>query len=240
MADIVKHVGRLKNSDRRCVVVFNQIPGREDHALVVDTDSLTPRLHDALMGVVTSKEGQSENQLSNILSRRFMPDDNIDVLNTLHYAGRLMATPVDNVLLYPKPNNPVPLSQVLEYLNASSPQKLEEITEKFNRIAVNQQTTRDEEVFGLAKNLIIEAELLEETAKSKREQAYKMVPSLRARTLVEEKVQTSTVNATDEVIIKQMDDHFRRVEQREADPNAPKTIDEAKRKPGRPVGTTKK
>lgn len=236
MADFIKHIGRLKNSDRRCVVVFTQIPGRETHALVVDTDSLQPRLHDALMGVVTSKEGQSENQLSNILSRRLMPDDNVDVLNTLHYNGKLMATPIENVILYPKPNNPVPLTQVLEYLNAKTPEKVEEITDKFNRIAANQQTSRDEENYSVARNLIIEAELLEDTARSKREQAYKMVPSLRAKTVVESPILADM----DHILKSQVEAHFDRVIERENDPDAPKTVEEAKRKPGRPTGTTKK
>ena len=42
-----KHIGRIANTDQRVVVVFMQIPGKDDHALVVSTDNLPERFHQA-------------------------------------------------------------------------------------------------------------------------------------------------------------------------------------------------
>ena len=46
MAEMVKHVGRIKNTDRKCVVAFRYIYDEKgnitdrDHCLVIDADAL--------------------------------------------------------------------------------------------------------------------------------------------------------------------------------------------------------
>jgi hypothetical protein len=116
-----RHIGKLINTDQRLVVVFMQIPGREDHALVVGTDALPPRFEQALMTIVESAEAQTMQDLGQVLGRRMMPDSTMTVLQALHNAGMLNAVPVDRVIMLPFPSRPFPLRQVLESMGKVVP-----------------------------------------------------------------------------------------------------------------------
>ena len=106
MSTFKKHVGRIRNTDRRCVVVYMQIPGNEENALVVDTDALPDRFHDALMDIIDSNEGQQTPHLHTLLQRRILPDLGLDMMNALHTYGQLRAVNIDNIVMYPAPNAP--------------------------------------------------------------------------------------------------------------------------------------
>jgi hypothetical protein len=209
--DIVHHVGKLNNTDRRCVVVYPTNPHNPNMALVVDTDALPPRLHDALMDVV-QKEGQTTNVLANVLQRRVFTDTGVDLMNTLFAISALQAQPIENVTLFPRPNMPIPLAvalgrssaqptiqQMMEaaqheqnLVQAQSNQSIRPpmeapepmsnaVIDTFNPHAHNTVAGRVEENIAIAHNIILEAEMLEGEAARKREQAYKIAPSLRPR-----------------------------------------------------------
>lgn len=185
MTKMMRHIGKTSNTDRRLVVVFMQIPGREDHALVVDTDSLPDRYHDDLMNIV-EHDGQSDPVLANVLSRRLMQSSGIDALSTLHKIGALQPMPISNVIMLPEPNRKIPLPELIDAINLSNNPKgkelsaeLQEAQTRQNRVIENQVATSDEQKFNLAKNIIIEAELLESEALRKREHAYSLYPALK-------------------------------------------------------------
>jgi hypothetical protein len=121
MADFLKHVGMLRNTGKHVAVVFHRMPGRNDNALVCDMEALPPRYHDAVESLLRGKEAQASEckNFYDILSRRIMPDDGIPMLNVLHNRGYLTATPIDNVLMVPRPNMSIPLRQLLETLESS-------------------------------------------------------------------------------------------------------------------------
>lgn len=121
MADFLKHVALLRNTGKHVAVVFHRMPGRNDHALVCDMEALPPRYHDAVESLLRGKEAQASEckNFYDILSRRLMPDDGIPMLNVLHNRGYLTATPIDNVLMTPRPNMSIPLRQLLETLESS-------------------------------------------------------------------------------------------------------------------------
>ena len=100
---MMRHVAKLARTDQRCVVVFMQIPGREDHALVVPTDSLPPRFEQAVMDVLQSPQGQQEENFGIILSRHLLPDTGQNILEALHSQNRLLPVPVQQVLMMPTP-----------------------------------------------------------------------------------------------------------------------------------------
>lgn len=178
MSTLKRHYGRLRNTDRRCIVVYMQIPNKEDHALVVDTDALPDSLHDALQDVVQSHEGQQTIELSNLLSRRIVPHLGIDIMNVLHKRGSLQAVPVDNVVMYPLPNSPIPLRQVIEMTGkkVAGQAPAEDLQ---NRYAENQKASEVQSQVTMAVGLIRQAEDLENEARAKRERAYNIAPSLR-------------------------------------------------------------
>ena len=109
MANIVKHVGQY--GQKKCVVVFREVPNEEENCLIVLSDSLEGRMHDELMGVVEGPEAQSAKDLADVLNRRQFSDGS-NMLTQLHYAKRLTKVATDMVDLTPLPGQRVPLSQL--------------------------------------------------------------------------------------------------------------------------------
>jgi hypothetical protein len=187
MSGPIKHVGKVQ--DQRCVVVFMQIPGKEDHALVVMTDALPPRYEQTIIELVNSQEGQAENVFANLLGRRAFPDTGENVLEALHKMQALVPTPIDRIVMYPMPNQGIPLRTVLELIGGRVPPRPQtevstgDAENKYNPHGQIRQTENAENNRGTAENLLIEAELLEVEARRKREQAYKFAPSLRPNEL---------------------------------------------------------
>ena len=185
---MMRHVAKLARTDQRCVVVFMQIPGREDHALVVPTDSLPPRFEQAVMDVLQSPQGQQEENFGIILSRHLLPDTGQNILEALHSQNRLLPVPVQQVLMMPTPNNPVKLSSILESLGRLPDQQTQGLmheyaVEKFNPHLNNQMAESNENTRSIARNLIVEAEMLEMEARKKRDRAYGIDDSLRPQPL---------------------------------------------------------
>jgi len=119
MTAFTKHVGRNKHGSK-CVVVFREIPGAEDHCLVVLSDSLMDMYHDQLMREVTSKEAQSTVDLFEVLERRTFGDGQ-QMLNALHLKGLLQKYPVSEIEMQPMPNRLVPLSLVNDQIAGKVP-----------------------------------------------------------------------------------------------------------------------
>lgn len=187
MPDMLRHVAKIANTDQRCVVAFMQIPGREDHALVIPVDNLPPRMEQAVMDVLNTPEGQNEETFAVALSRRLLPDNGQNILEALHKTGRLTAVPTEQVLMMPRPNQPIKLSSILEKLNRLPNQEGMGIMEdyaktKFNPHLANQQANVNEQNRNIARNLLIGAEMMEADAKRKRDEAYTYDPSLRPMT----------------------------------------------------------
>lgn len=175
-----RHIGRLSNTDQRCVVVFMQIPGREDHALVVSTDNLAPRLEAAVMDVVDSVEGQSDAVLGRVLGRRLLPDTGENLMTVLHNQNLLRAVHVDQVTMYPMPNMPFPLRLIIEQMGGVLPEQEagQGRDDKFNQHQNNVDARSTEERRAIARNLLIEADLHQQDANRKRAEAYKFAPEL--------------------------------------------------------------
>ena len=179
--EILRHIGKMASTDRRLVVVYMQIPGREDHALVVDSDALHPKYHDELMQLVKG-EGQKFPVLADLLGRRILSYTNQDMLTSLHQAGKLDAVPVKNVIMLPQPNQAIPLVKLIELMNAANGKApvapvAEENLE--NRVIENQNIDRNNAQYQIAANILEEAKMLEAEAKRKRETAYNTYPPLR-------------------------------------------------------------
>lgn len=193
-----RHVGRIANTDERCVVVFMQIPGDPDFALIAPVDTLTPRVEQALMDILESQEGQADPTLANVLGRRLFPETGKSVLQTLHEGGVLRRVSINSVMMLPQPNMPIPLRTVIEKVGgaaALSPTAVSDDTAtsdtKYNPHTANAQALSDESRAGIARNLLMEADDLEAIARAKRAQAYSYAPELQPRADVEKVVQTN-------------------------------------------------
>jgi len=113
MADIVKHVGQY--GQKRCVVVFREVPNEEDQCLIVMSDTLEGRMHDELMEVIEGPEAQSSKDLADVLNRRQFSDGS-NMLTQLHYAKRLTKVATNMVDLTPLPGQRVQLAELNEEL----------------------------------------------------------------------------------------------------------------------------
>jgi hypothetical protein len=110
MTDI-KHIGRVRNNGKKCIVVFRTLPGDAFNSLVVLTESLTASYHDALINLVESNASQTSSELSVVLARALFPDGTT-VLPSLHRQGLLTKIPTDQIEMTPNSNISVVLAEL--------------------------------------------------------------------------------------------------------------------------------
>lgn len=191
---MMKHTGILNNTGKNVVVVFMSLPDDPSHALVVDTDALPDSFNEALRKIVESVDGQNAANLADVLARRMSPDgSNMTLLQKFHAAGRLQKVPVDIVTMTPRKGINWPLKDILVAVNEQKqdqplgfddldPETRAQVASelgKFNVHATNMEGTTKEGQKAEAASLLRMAELLEADAFAKRQQAYKMDPSLK-------------------------------------------------------------
>ena len=109
MAEVMKHVGKV--GEKPCVVLYREVPGEAENALVVKTETLPDSQHDALMNVIGSAEAQESNDIADVLDRRQFADGQ-NMLQALHFDRRIEKVSVDLVTLTPTPANSVSLAEV--------------------------------------------------------------------------------------------------------------------------------
>ena len=181
----IKHVGRHAATGQRLVVVFMQLPDEPENALVVFSDSLPDRYHQSLMEAVESNEGQAAKELYEVLARKVFWHGG-QMLNTLHTERLLAKIPSKNIIMTPNTSTNVPLSEILEHIRNIESGTLTENTQPTStesRIDTNVAESKAEESRQIAQNLLVQAQLLEDDARRKREEAYRYDPSLKPITV---------------------------------------------------------
>ena len=197
MAQLLKHVGLY--GEKPCVIVFRELPEEPENALICISNSLEGQLHDDVMSVVDSQEGQESNSISDVLFRRRLSDGE-NMLEALHSRKKLTKVPVNMVTLTPLPNQSVPLEEVNKELkqieNGSNPalktetdpQVLESTTTTADMLGESVPEGEDKDA--VARNLLTQAELLEEDAKAimadaeaKKAEAYNIAPELAPKSM---------------------------------------------------------
>jgi hypothetical protein len=107
----IKHIGRMKNTGAKVIVVFRTLPGDSGSALVLGTTTLSDSYHDALMAVLESDQGQDINEFGEIMYTRMFSDGR-PMLVALQQDNRLQKVATDNVIMTPTPNHNVPLDEL--------------------------------------------------------------------------------------------------------------------------------
>lgn len=114
---MLKHVGQVTNTGRRCVVVFREIYDEKgnvlekDNCLVVETDTLPDMQHQDLMRIVESEPAQRTGEIFNVLARERFGDGNI-ALTWLHQSGRLRKYPTSQIMMTPSAGTSVRLDKL--------------------------------------------------------------------------------------------------------------------------------
>lgn len=107
----LKHVGRIKKTGRRCMVVFRSLPNDAFNCLIIQTESLEPDYHDQLVSLVESPAAQNANEFSEVLARGMFSDGST-MLPSLYVKGLLTKMPTDTIEMVPTMQSTIMLSDL--------------------------------------------------------------------------------------------------------------------------------
>jgi hypothetical protein len=111
MAGPIKHVGRIKSSKNKVLVVFRTLPGESDYCLVLPVAPLSDSYHDDIMKLVESDQAQEAFELGEMMFMRSFSDGR-PMLQAMRADGALQRIPTDSVEMTPTPNDVIELSQL--------------------------------------------------------------------------------------------------------------------------------
>jgi hypothetical protein len=199
MADIMKHVAEWQ--DRKCLVLFREVPGEPENALVVMSGELGTTQHDELIKEVDSLEAQNNNNLADVLNGRNFSDGRI-MLRALHEDQMITKAPVSEIVMLPTTKDRVPLADLNSAIaeiekgqDADKPQladtsEIDAINEVKRPNALSER--EQEEQTDIAEGLLRQADLIESDiehvqqqmmtdANNKRAEAYARAPHLKPK-----------------------------------------------------------
>ena len=163
----LKHVGRHSGTGQRLSVVFLQLPDEKENALVVYSDSLPDRYHDAFMEAVESPEGQASQNLYEVLTRKVFWHGT-PMLETLHKEGLLRKVPTSAIIMMPNSNTNVPLNDILALMDntvvVDTPVNDTTQTPDPSQLHTNVEESKQDENRQIAQNLMIQAQLIPPSA----------------------------------------------------------------------------
>jgi hypothetical protein len=111
MAKNLKHVGKVKNTGARVLVVFRTLPGESNMSLVLPTATLPDQYHDSIMKLVETEQAQDAYEFGEIMHIRPFPDGR-PMLRAMQQDNRLQKVATDNVIMTPNPNAEVILADL--------------------------------------------------------------------------------------------------------------------------------
>lgn len=107
----LKHIGKLKNTGAKVLVVFRTLPGESNQALVLPVAQLPDSYHDSIMALVETDEAQQSFEFGEIMFTRLFPDGR-PMLRAMQADGRLIKMATDNVIMTPTPTSEVQLDNL--------------------------------------------------------------------------------------------------------------------------------
>lgn len=170
----LRHVGTLRDTGHRVVIVFRQLPDEPNSCLVVETDSLPDRYHQTLMESLESITAQETMEFYEYAQRQFFHDGG-NLLNTLHSKGWMRKIPTDRVIMRPRLDVEINLSK----LNESIAQLAAGGTEVIETVTAQDQDVLDDKT--LAKNFRSQAAIFLSQAAELTKQADKLDPPADAK-----------------------------------------------------------
>lgn len=106
-----KHVGKLKHTGTKVIVVFRTLPGESDKCLVLPLTTLPDMYHEAIIQLADSDQGQQSWEFGEIMFVRYFPDGR-QMLSAMQQDGRLQKVPTDQVIMVSTPSSTIPLDQL--------------------------------------------------------------------------------------------------------------------------------
>jgi len=188
-----KHVGRIKNNQRKVVVAYRTIPNDPYSCLVVTSDALAAADHDDLMKLVESDAGQSADEFYEAMQRTYLSDGR-NMLAGLHTTGHMRKFPTSEIEMVPNRSSVILLSELNEVIAQQKGVAIDDLAVKGEAKATDEtaqtpaSTTLEapqSEVLSddaIAAKLRSDADRLFKEAKALREQAEELSPTKRKTT----------------------------------------------------------
>ena len=107
----LKHIGKLKNTGAKVLVVFRTLPGESNQALVLPVAQLPDAYHDSIMTLVETDEAQQSFEFGEIMFTRLFPDGR-PMLRAMQADNRLAKMATDNVIMTPTPTSEIQLDNL--------------------------------------------------------------------------------------------------------------------------------
>lgn len=130
MAEL-KHVGRVKSTNKKCIVAYRTLPGDAYSCLIVPTESLPDSYHDAMINLVESTTGQDAHEFADALARGNFPDGSI-MLSALHTQGRLLKISTDQIEMQPTTSVSILLSELNQVIAEQRGVAIDDLSVKSN------------------------------------------------------------------------------------------------------------
>jgi hypothetical protein len=107
----LKHIGKMKNTGVKVLVVFRTLPGESNYALVLPTANLPDQYHDSIMTLVETDQAQEAFEFGEIMFTRTFPDGR-PMLQAMQADNRLQKVATDLVVMTPTPNDSIQLDSL--------------------------------------------------------------------------------------------------------------------------------
>jgi hypothetical protein len=100
----LKHIGRVKSSDAKAIIIFRTIPGDSGNCLVTLVKDLTDAQHDDIMQLVETVQAQEAFEFGEILSIRHFQAGKL-MLPALIEEGKILKIGTSDVVVTPTTDN---------------------------------------------------------------------------------------------------------------------------------------
>jgi hypothetical protein len=137
----LKHVGRVKNNQRKIVVAYRTVPGDAENCIVVTTENLQADEHDTLMKLIESNAGQTAYEFAEAMARTSLPDGR-NMLAAFHVTGKMVKMATNLIEMTPDMKTTILLSDLNQ---AIAQQKGVSIDELALKGSTQPQTTTAQE-----------------------------------------------------------------------------------------------
>jgi len=107
----LKHIGKLRNTGAKVLVVFRTLPGESNQALVLPVAQLPDSYHDSIMTLVESDQAQECFEFGEIMFVRLFPDGR-PMLQAMQADDRLVKVSTDNISMTPTPSTEIRLDEL--------------------------------------------------------------------------------------------------------------------------------
>jgi len=107
----IKHIGKIKASGAKVVVVFRTLPGESHMSLVLPVTQLSDSYHDSIMKLVEIEQAQDVFEFGEIMFTRTFSDGR-PMLQALTADNVMLKLPTDAVVMTPAPGTEIDLHQL--------------------------------------------------------------------------------------------------------------------------------